>query len=123
MEVAKSGNVEELQKELVVTTKKLDKAAAKWVERTLIWRCAKRASSLNLYTPRRPSPLPKPSLNLSISQASRFTAIAGDILAVVVCFIEAKVLFEPSGTTLLIEPISERKLSPSWWQTSRSARK
>lgn len=31
MEVAKSGNVEELQKELVVTAKKLDKAAAKRV--------------------------------------------------------------------------------------------
>jgi small subunit ribosomal protein S20 len=31
MDVAKSGNVEELQKELVVTTKKLDKAAAKRV--------------------------------------------------------------------------------------------
>jgi small subunit ribosomal protein S20 len=31
MEVAKSGNVEELQKELIVTTKKLDKAAAKRV--------------------------------------------------------------------------------------------
>ena len=31
MEVAKSGNVEELQKELVLTTKKLDKAAAKRV--------------------------------------------------------------------------------------------
>ena len=31
LEVAKSGNVEELQKELVVTTKKLDKAAAKRV--------------------------------------------------------------------------------------------
>jgi small subunit ribosomal protein S20 len=31
MDVAKSGNVEELQKELVVATKKLDKAAAKRV--------------------------------------------------------------------------------------------